>query len=618
MASDSQRRPRSKSWVRGEPVTLTQNNCAGHNRVWTRPQLPGSGAAQTTAAQPVTVPWDVASIAAKQQLPHARATRQQQDVLPLPHARTGRTDASSARQGLQATDVPLGTVPIPNSASGSSFSQQYVRKRPNQLTLSGSQQPASQAGAAAWPRPFAPSSGVPPGGQPASMLVPHRQAAAAVPRFAGATHPRDGLQQQMAERAAALAGRSPTRMQLHSMASAPAAAAPGLMQPVASGARGPAAPTGCKTRQKAASKKWARPELAANSCTAGAGGSAAAGAAASTSARGGAPSQRKGLATASAAAVRTPSRAYRPVLPAWAARGSGPRSGSKAASSTPASHRQQHAGLRARRKARTWVRQDSQTSSIGTLLQPSAAVALLKHLRKGARTWHREAVNAAASEGAATPAATAQAMAAPPIRQTAQLTPHHLGRQPKRSRRAGNSQATVQRPAKLQRIDGQMYRVGGGKGRSRTLQRQPHTPAPAVSTPAQLLKQVLGLIARTTHTCPRICLMQRCKQRHCWSRSLTVFQASAGKAHLYSVRGKFRRTVVRRLSGTPGSPASLQGSAAARRKLRGSPFATRSGGIRKRTPVSRLSRQPRAKSAKLPPQIYCTEFCRSVCSCIWS
>ena len=86
------------------------------------------------------------------------------------------------------------------------------------------------------------------------------------------------------------------------------------------------------------------------------------------------------------------------------------------------------------------------------------------------------------------------------------------------------------------------------------------------------------------------------------------------------MRGKFCRTVVRRISGTPGSPASLQGSAAARRKLRlqmgVTPFATRSGAVRKRTAISRLSRKPRAKSAKLPPQIYCTDFCRSVCSCL--
>ena len=99
---------------------------------------------------------------------------------------------------------------------------------------------------------------------------------------------------------------------------------------------------------------------------------------------------------------------------------------------------------------------------------------------------------------------------------------------------------------------------------------------------------------------------------------MTPLQASAGKVHLYSVRGNFRRTVVRRVSGTPGSPASLQGSATARRKLRGSPFATRSGGIRKRAAVSRLSRKPCAKPAKLPPQIYCTEFCRCLHSKTWS
>lgn len=504
MASDLQRRPRSKSWVRGEPVTLTQNNLAGNNRVWTRPQLPGSGAAQTTAAQPVTVPRDVASVAAQQQLPHARATRQPQALLPLPHARTDKTDASSARQGLQTTDVPLCTVPIPNSASGSSFSQQYIRKRPNQLTLSGSQQPASQAGAAAWPRQSAASCGVPPGGQPASTLVPRRQAAAAVPRFAGATHPRDGLQQQMAERAAALAGRSPTRKHLHSRASAPAAAAPALTQSAASGARGTAAPAGRRTSQKAASKMWVRPELAAAACAAGAGRSPSVGAVASTPAGGSAHSQHRAPGTASAAAVRTPSSAYRPVLPAWAARGSGPRGrGSKATLGTPGRFRQQYANLHPkRRQARTWVRQDDQSGSSGT---PAAAVALLKRLRKGARTWHRDVVNAADSEAAPVPAAAAAPAAAQLTRQTAQPTPRRLGRQPARS-----SGANIQRPAKLQRIDGHMYRVGGGKGHSRTLQRQPHSPAPAVSTPAQLLKQVVGLIARTTHTCPRICLMQRC------------------------------------------------------------------------------------------------------------
>jgi hypothetical protein len=96
-----------------------------------------------------------------------------------------------------------------------------------------------------------------------------------------------------------------------------------------------------------------------------------------------------------------------------------------------------------------------------------------------------------------------------------------------------------------------------------------------------------------------------------------LLQVNAGKKHWYSVRGKFRRALVRRLSGMPGSPSSPQGSAAARRKLRmqlgSTPLAARSGGIRKRTAVSRLSRKPRAKSAKLPPQIYCTEFCRSMC-----
>ena len=103
---------------------------------------------------------------------------------------------------------------------------------------------------------------------------------------------------------------------------------------------------------------------------------------------------------------------------------------------------------------------------------------------------------------------------------------------------------------------------------------------------------------------------------------MSLFQASAGKANLYSVRGKFRRTVVRRISGMPRSPASLQSSAAGRRKLQlqlgGSPIATRSEGIKKRTAVSRLSRKPRAKSAKLPPQIYCTEFCRCACTWVWS
>ena len=501
MASDTQKRPRSKSWVRGETVTLTQNNLAGNNRVWTRPQAPGSGATQTTVARPVTVPWGVASAAAQQQLPDARATHQSQALLPLPHARTGRADASSARQGLQIIDVALSTVPIPSSASGSSFNQQYVRKRPNQLTLSGSQQPASQAGAAAWPRQSAASPGVPLGGQQASTLVPRRQAAAAVPRFAGATHPRDGLQQQMAERAAALAGRSPTRKHLHSLASAPAAAAPSLTQSMASRSRASAAPTGRRT-QKAASKKWVRPELAAAAGGAGAGRSAAAGAAASTPAGGGAHMQRKGLVTASAAAVRTPSRAYRPVLPAWAARGSGPRRSSKATSSTPGSHRSQNTGLHASRKARTWVRQDSQASSCGALLQPSAAVALLKRLRNGARSWHRDVVNAAALEAAPVPAAAAAPAAAHLTRQTAQSTPHRLGSQPARSSGARTARASIQRPAKLQRIDGHMYRVGGGKGRSRTLQRQPHTPAPAVSTPAQLLKQVLALAAR-----PQTCMV---------------------------------------------------------------------------------------------------------------
>ena len=494
MASATQTRPRTKSWVRGESTTSAQNTVTGSKRVWTRPQLRGGVAADAQAAQPVTASNHVANDAAHQHLSHNGAPQQSQAWAPLPPARTGRANASDVRQGLPTTGAERSAVPDPKSAPGSSFNQQYVRKRPNQLTLTVSQQPASQAGAAAWPHQSAAASGVQPGGQSASTLTASSRRTAAVPRFAGATHPRDGLQQQMIERAAALAGRSPTQKHLRGMAFAPAAAAHGLKQSVASGSRGSAAPTARSTGQKAASKKWVRPEPAADACPTGAGRSAAAGAAASTLAGGGAQMQRKGLVTASPAAVRTPSRAYRPVLPAWAARGSGPRSGSKATGSTPSSHRQQDAGLG--RKARSWVRQGFQSSGGGTPLQPFAAVALLKHLRKGARTWRREAVTAAASAAAAVPAAAgAQATATPPTRQTAQRMPYRLGRQPTRSNEPRTARASAQRPAKLQRIDGHMYRVGGGKGRSRTLQRQPNTPAPAVSSPAQLLKQVLRLVA---------------------------------------------------------------------------------------------------------------------------
>ena len=494
MASATQKRPRTKSWVRGESTTSAQNTVTGNKRVWTRPQLPGGVVADAPAAQPVSAPRTVANVAAQQHLPHDGAPQQSQTWLPLPHARTGRANASDIWQGLQTTEAATSTVPDPNSAPGSSFNQQYVRKRPNQLTLSVPQQPAPQAGAAARSRQSAAYEGQP-GWQSVSTPPASSPRAAALPRFAGATHPRDGLQQQMVERAAALAGRSPVRKQLRGMAPAPAAAAHGLTQSMASGARASAAPTGRRTKQKAASKKWVRPELAAAAGTAEAGRSAAAGAAASTPAGGSAHSQRRAPGTAAAAAVRTPSRAYRPMLPAWAARGSGPRGGSKAKGSTPSSHRQQNAGLG--RKARTWVRQGGQSGSGGTLLHLSAAVALLKHLRKGARTWRREAVTAAALDAAAVPAAAAaaQATAAPTTRQTAQHMPFRLGTQPTRSNEPRTAWANAQRPAKLQRIDGHMYRVGGGNGRSRTLQRQPHTPAPAVSTPAQLLKQVLRPVA---------------------------------------------------------------------------------------------------------------------------
>lgn len=102
----------------------------------------------------------------------------------------------------------------------------------------------------------------------------------------------------------------------------------------------------------------------------------------------------------------------------------------------------------------------------------------------------------------------------------------------------------------------------------------------------------------------------------CWAVHpvlVRVLQASARKALRYSVRGKHRRVLIRRL-GAPGSPITPRGSPAMRRKLRlrpgGSPAAGSSGAVRKRLGASRLGRKPRAKALTLPPQIYCTEFCR--------
>lgn len=84
---------------------------------------------------------------------------------------------------------------------------------------------------------------------------------------------------------------------------------------------------------------------------------------------------------------------------------------------------------------------------------------------------------------------------------------------------------------------------------------------------------------------------------------------SVRKALRYTKRGKHRRVLIRRLSGTPSSPASPRCGDTMRRRLRLG-IGSGSSVVKKRKGASRLGRTPRARVAKLPAQIYCTDFCR--------
>ncbi len=93
-------------------------------------------------------------------------------------------------------------------------------------------------------------------------------------------------------------------------------------------------------------------------------------------------------------------------------------------------------------------------------------------------------------------------------------------------------------------------------------------------------------------------------------------QVSVKQALRYTVRGKHRRVLIRRLGVTAESPTGTPTAGSVRKRrlrlgLGGALAAAGGSGLRKRRAAGgRLGGKPRAKAAKLPPQIYCTEFCR--------
>lgn len=458
MASGVQQRPKSNSWVRTEGFSSEQGTGSRRSKVWTRLEALG-GVSASQRGQPAATPPLFAEAPVQQQQLSTRSVEQSQAQRPLPHAANGAVANSQLRHaasgaGCSARD---GAVRPPAVAS-----QQYVRKRPNQLTLSVSQQRPNPVPAAPAPvqlrhAPVGParrSGGPAPGGFPPARPQPAALQAAG----SSGRHPRDALQQQMAERAAALAGRP--HKPLHRPASAPPATATGPQQQAA---------LARKVCQKVASKRWVRPETAAASGNT----VRAADAAAHTPVPASAERRQGGLVAGSPAASRTPRRAYRPLLPAWAVVSSRAK-GSSAFSSTPSSQRRQNTSLQAKRKARSWVRQDSQAKPEHDVLALTP-----KALRKAAHVWQRDRTS------------TAGATSAVAALQRRQAAPRLPARQPSApSKQKKEQPATRRQPAKLQRIGEHMYRVGGGEGRSRTLQRQMHMPAPAVSTPAQVAEQV--------------------------------------------------------------------------------------------------------------------------------
>ncbi len=525
MASQMPRRPGSKSWVRSSSEASGSAVSGPGKRVWTRAEAsPSQSASQVRqpAAVPVHQRHDVNG--ARGNAPALPAQR------PLPAAAGGALANGQLRQagfGQAGTQAAAGGLPQPRASP----QQQYVRRKPNQLTINAAaRQPPALAVAA--PAPARSAQRSPPNGlstaaadaptaatrspQQATLLPP--QARRAGPEL----HPREALQQQLAERAAALAGKPRPGQALPR----PASAAPALYHQHSKSAAAPA------VRTAKASKRWVRPE----------GGAAAAGGiAAGEAAAGGAASGRSGEA------VHTPQRrhaggsgllsapssllgsAFRPLLPAWArgrgghsARGGGsPAFGSF---STLGSVRRRAVGVRAqlRRAARTWQLEGGSDGGATAAAAPPAA----RQPARAAKVWRRDdstepAAAAPAASAAAQPrpaaalgpqqlhaastAARSAAAFAPSASATGAGTPargrtaasgHPAARAPSRlsrqaalpGKRAGG--AVKERPAKLQRIGDHMYRIGGGKGGGRTLQRQPHTPAPAVCTPTHVLQQV--------------------------------------------------------------------------------------------------------------------------------
>lgn len=565
MAPKEQPRQHShKSWIRGDASISSIVTGVRSKRVWTRPD-----ANEATGAAPVRQPTATpAGATARKLQPQGLANISRPDCSsqaqrPLPHAGSGALANRWLRQGGPGNSAPLDAPAATAAASKGSTVHQYVRRKRNQLTPNASHQQPGAAGPADAQLQHAPARPAGASGStPAGNLRPPRPQ-----QFAhssqGSKHPRAVLQQQMAERAAALAGHTrnlprrpesadhaPKPQSQHQQQSAPMPA----LKP----------PHGAKV-----SKRWVRPELAAAGST-----RIALGTPGSAAPQG---MQRQGFASpaASAAASRTPGSAYRPLLPAWALSGFRARGSSRLAS-TPGTPRRQNASLRARRDARTWVRQDGQNShsSQGGAHLPAQAASSASQAAPHSKgyTWRREPDAAgvtAESRPAAAPQTFSRQLAAhaSPLRQGRQLGGGS-------STRPGGKPA-AKRPAKLQRIGEHMYRVGGGKGGGRTLQRQAHTPAPTATTPADVAQQM-----------------------------------SVRKALRYAKRGRHRRVLIRRLSGAPSTPASPRSSDAMRHRLRLG-VGSRSTVIKKRKGVSRLGRTPRAKIAKLLAQIYCTDFCRT-------